>query len=153
PVSFSPGNGPTLTDKGSLRCLGFVDCSKGWNLNELIDGEIMRTSHRRCFRAGSASCFLIMLLAPGAIDAAKLQTGDSRHPQSGSSSKSQIIAKPDRQAASLLEPGKPIERTLTGVETHGYELRLQKGQCAVIHVEQRGINVVVQLLGSDKDSL
>ena len=113
----------------------------------------MRTSHRRCFRAGSASCFLIMLLAPGAIDAAKLQTGDSRHPQTGSSSTSQTIAKPDRQAASLLEPGKPIERTLTGVETHGYELRLQKGQCAVIHVEQRGINVVVQLLGSDKDSL
>ena len=113
----------------------------------------MRTSHRRCFRAGIASCFLIVLLAPGTVDAAKLQTGDSRHPQSGSSSTSQTSAKSDREEAALLEPGKRIERSLTGVETHRYQLKLQKGQCAVIHVEQRGIDVAVQLLGSDKDPL
>ncbi len=50
-----------------------------------------------------------------------------------------------------LEPRKPIKRAITGSEKHRYELRLQKGQCAVIQVEQRGIDVVVQLLGGDND--
>jgi CHAT domain-containing protein/Tfp pilus assembly protein PilF len=50
-----------------------------------------------------------------------------------------------------LEPGKPIERAMTGSEKHRYELRLQKGQCAVIQVEQRAIDVVVHLLGGDND--
>jgi CHAT domain-containing protein/Tfp pilus assembly protein PilF len=112
---------------------------------------MMRTSHRRCFRAGVAFCFLILLLAPGTVDAATLRTGDSPHQQSGSSSTPQTVAKPYRQEADLLEPGKRIERSLTGIDTHRYQLNLQKGQCAVIRVEQRGINVAVQLLGSDND--
>jgi CHAT domain-containing protein len=52
-----------------------------------------------------------------------------------------------------LEPGKPIERTLTGAETHRYQLRLQKGQCAVVQVKQQGIDVAVQLLGTQNDPL
>src|SRR5262249_16387973 len=89
----------------------------------------------------------------GSVSAARLRTGNSPHPQSGSSSPPQTIAKPDQQEAALLEPDKRIERSLTGVETHRYQLRLQKGQCAVIRVEQRGINVAVQLLGSDNNPL
>jgi CHAT domain-containing protein/Tfp pilus assembly protein PilF len=47
-----------------------------------------------------------------------------------------------------LELGKPIQRSLTGTDTHLYQLKLQKGECAAVRVEQRGINVAVQLLGS-----
>ena len=57
----------------------------------------------------------------------------------------------DPQENIPLEPRTPIERAITGSEKRRYELRLQKGQCAVIQVEQRGIDVVVQLLGDDND--
>src|SRR5260370_31764060 len=40
---------------------------------------------------------------------------------------------------------------MTGSEKPRYELRLQKGQCAVIQVEHRGIDVVVELVGGDND--
>src|SRR6516162_8398883 len=57
----------------------------------------------------------------------------------------------DQSAITQLEPGTPIERTLTGADVHRYQLTLQKGQCAVIQVEQRGINVAVRLLGDSTD--
>jgi CHAT domain-containing protein/Tfp pilus assembly protein PilF len=114
---------------------------------------LMRIPHRCFTRGGILSSFLFVLLAPGAVDAVKLQTGDSPYPQSGSSSAPQSIAIPNQQEIGVLESGKPIDRTLTGAETHRYQIRLQKGQCAAIHVEQRGINVAVQLLGSDNDPL
>jgi len=56
-----------------------------------------------------------------------------------------------REETTTLDPGKTIERELAGTETHRYQLRLKKGQCAVIHVEQRGINVAVDLLRNGKD--
>jgi CHAT domain-containing protein len=109
---------------------------------------LMRNSHHRCFCGGIACCFLIALFLPRSTVAAKLQTGDSPRPQSGSTARPQTVAKADRQETALLEPGKPIQRNLTGTEIHGYQLKLQKGQCAAVRVEQRGINVAVQLLGS-----
>jgi CHAT domain-containing protein len=65
----------------------------------------------------------------------------------------QAASTPDQPAITALEPGKPIERTLDGTEIQRYQLTLQKGQCAVIHVEQRGINVAVQLLGGGNEPL
>jgi CHAT domain-containing protein/tetratricopeptide (TPR) repeat protein len=56
-----------------------------------------------------------------------------------------------QKEARVLKAGETIERTLTGTEVHHYRLELQKGQCATIRVEQRGINVVVQFLGSDEN--
>jgi CHAT domain-containing protein/Tfp pilus assembly protein PilF len=41
----------------------------------------------------------------------------------------------------LLEPGKEIEREISGTEAHGYRLALAEGECAVLIVEQRGIDV------------
>ena len=60
----------------------------------------------------------------------------------------QIVPSVQNETTSL-EPGKAMERNLTGAETHRYELKLQKGECAAIQVEQRGIDVAVQLLGSN----
>ena len=52
----------------------------------------------------------------------------------------------------VLEAGKPVIRSLSGDQAHRYQIQLQKGQCAEIHVEQRGLNVVLQLQGTDSDA-
>ncbi|MGH9842915.1 MAG: tetratricopeptide repeat protein [Blastocatellia bacterium] len=49
----------------------------------------------------------------------------------------------------LLEPGKPITRELAGVQNHSYRIKLDVGQYVGVVVEQRGIDVVVTLVGPD----
>lgn len=46
----------------------------------------------------------------------------------------------------LLLPGHPIERELSGAQTHSYRLDIQEHQYAKVIVEQHGIDVTVQLL-------
>jgi CHAT domain-containing protein/Tfp pilus assembly protein PilF len=46
----------------------------------------------------------------------------------------------------LLEPRKPIERVMAGGQEHKYQIRLGEGQYASVIIEQRGIDVRVQLL-------
>jgi CHAT domain-containing protein/Tfp pilus assembly protein PilF len=53
----------------------------------------------------------------------------------------------------LLEPGKPIERELAGGQSHSYRLALTADQYVLVAVEQRGISVVVQLLGPDSKQI
>jgi hypothetical protein len=48
-----------------------------------------------------------------------------------------------------LEPGKPIRRELAGGREHTYQIRLNANQFLRVVVEQQGIDVVVQVLGSD----
>src|SRR2546423_1745978 len=48
-----------------------------------------------------------------------------------------------------LEPGRAIERELSGEEKHVYQITLTDGQYASVVVEQRRIDVVVQLLAAD----
>jgi CHAT domain-containing protein/Tfp pilus assembly protein PilF len=48
-----------------------------------------------------------------------------------------------------LEAGKPIEREMKGGEEHAYEIRLEAGQFLNAVVEQRGIDVVVLVIGPD----
>lgn len=51
-------------------------------------------------------------------------------------------------AVAALEKGKPIERTLSGKEVHYYWLALKEHQFARVMVEQRGVDVTVDLLDS-----
>jgi len=44
-----------------------------------------------------------------------------------------------------LEEGKPIERELSGGESHSYQLNVTTGQYARVVVEQKGIDVVVSV--------
>jgi tetratricopeptide (TPR) repeat protein len=53
----------------------------------------------------------------------------------------------------LLEPGKPIAREIAGGQVHSYEVNLAAGEYAHLLVYQRGIDVVVTLLGSDGKKL
>ncbi len=48
-----------------------------------------------------------------------------------------------------LEPGKPIERNITGGEAHSYTVTLAGGMYTSVDVDQRGINVVVRVFTVD----
>jgi CHAT domain-containing protein/predicted negative regulator of RcsB-dependent stress response len=61
----------------------------------------------------------------------------------------------ERGAASVakesisLEPGKPVERELSGGQSHSYKIALVSGQYLHVVVAQRGIDVVVELFAPD----
>jgi CHAT domain-containing protein/Tfp pilus assembly protein PilF len=55
----------------------------------------------------------------------------------------------ENQQTRLLEPGNPIEQELAGDQSHSYQMTLVAGQYAKLVVEQRGIDVVVKLIGPD----
>jgi CHAT domain-containing protein len=48
-----------------------------------------------------------------------------------------------------LVPGKPIVRDLAGVESHSYQMPLAVDQYVRVVIDQRGIDVVVKLIGPD----
>ncbi len=52
-----------------------------------------------------------------------------------------------------LEMGKAVARDLKGGERHPYQITLNQGQFASLQVEQRGLDVAVQLLGADGKAL
>jgi len=59
-----------------------------------------------------------------------------------------VNAQPQEQV-STLNIGQPIMREMKGGEEHQYQLTLNAGQHARIVVEQKGIDVVLALLGAD----
>jgi CHAT domain-containing protein/Tfp pilus assembly protein PilF len=59
------------------------------------------------------------------------------------------IAAQSAQETDSLEPGKPIERELSGGQSHFYKITLMSGQYLQVVVDQRGIDVVVVLLAPD----
>jgi len=52
-----------------------------------------------------------------------------------------------QKEAHLLELGFPIEKNLAGGESHKYQIALAAGQFVHVVVEQRGIDVVVAVVG------
>src|SRR5215475_2186773 len=64
-------------------------------------------------------------------------------------SASELGAASVTQESVSLEPGKPIERELSGGQSHFYKITLLSGQYLQIVVEQRGIDVAVTLLAPD----
>jgi CHAT domain-containing protein/tetratricopeptide (TPR) repeat protein len=57
-----------------------------------------------------------------------------------------VTAQGVSQDVTTLDSTKPVEREMKGGETHVYQLRLAAGQFVNISVEQRGIDLVVDLL-------
>jgi len=53
------------------------------------------------------------------------------------------------QAVDVLSPGAPIERELSGGETHSYRIALNSGAYLRVAVSQKGIDVAVKALGPD----
>jgi CHAT domain-containing protein/Tfp pilus assembly protein PilF len=58
-------------------------------------------------------------------------------------------AAPSAQESISLEPGKPVERELSGGQSHSYKITMISGQYLHIVVEQRGIDVAVALFTPD----
>ncbi len=58
-------------------------------------------------------------------------------------------AVPGAPAPVSLLPERPVERVLAGEQEHGYQITLAEGRQARVVVDQRGIDVVVQLSGTD----
>lgn len=54
-----------------------------------------------------------------------------------------------QDAAVMLTLDRPIERDLAVGQEHNYQIKLQAGQCAWIEVEQRGINVLLNVFAPD----
>lgn len=55
----------------------------------------------------------------------------------------------DAADVQMLELGSPVERELAGGQTHSYQLTLAAGQYAHLVIEQKGVDVVIRLLGTD----
>src|SRR5215510_14695962 len=58
-------------------------------------------------------------------------------------------AAPNAQESISLEPGRPVERELSGGQSHSYKITTISGQYLNIVVEQRGIDVAVALFTPD----
>src|SRR5262249_42632908 len=58
-------------------------------------------------------------------------------------------AAPSVQESISLEPGKPVERELSGGQSHSYKITAISGRYLHIVVEQRGIDVAVALFAPD----
>jgi tetratricopeptide (TPR) repeat protein len=58
-------------------------------------------------------------------------------------------AAPSAQESDSLEPGKPVERELSGGQSHSYKITMSSGQFLHIVVRQLGIDVVVVLFAPD----
>src|SRR5262249_37511585 len=56
---------------------------------------------------------------------------------------------PSAQESISLEPGKPVERELSGGQSHFYEIAMTSGQYLRITVSQRGIDALVALFTPD----
>jgi CHAT domain-containing protein len=57
------------------------------------------------------------------------------------------------QDVTVLEPGKQVERELARGQEHLYQLALTTGECVSVIVEQRGIDVIVQVRGADGSAI
>src|SRR5262245_47774555 len=58
---------------------------------------------------------------------------------------------PGAQENIPLEPGKPIERGLSGGQSHSYLITMTAGQYLEVSVDQRGIDVLVTLFAPDRE--
>src|ERR1044072_1124065 len=66
---------------------------------------------------------------------------------------SSAIAQSVQPEAVILDPTKPVEREMKARETHVYQLPLRSGQFVNILVEQRGLDVTVDLLDPNEKQI
>src|SRR5215467_4291303 len=70
-------------------------------------------------------------------------------PQAHAQAAATSLAQPQKMPV-MLEQGKEIDREISGKNTDGYELPLQAGQFAEVTVQQRGIDVVVDVVDASQ---
>src|SRR6185369_5008676 len=66
---------------------------------------------------------------------------------------SSVVAQTAAQEVTVLDSTKPVERELKGGEQHAYQVRLKSGQFVNISVDQRGIDVVVDMFDANEKQI
>jgi CHAT domain-containing protein/Flp pilus assembly protein TadD len=94
------------------------------------------------------ACLIVCLFVVLGLGRAAASRTQSAQQQSGANK-----AVDEEKDVRLLEMGKPIERELAGRQSHVYQITLATGQYLNVVVEQRGVDVVVTLLGPDSKKL
>src|SRR5262245_25723068 len=112
---------------------------------KILQGQLLRRSARRGI---ATKISLLILLAP-ATNGYALCGMFSGAPLARQSVNASEPISQEGVDAQALEPGKPIERELAGGGSHYSQLRLAAGQFCHVVVDQRGIDVVAALYGSD----
>jgi len=94
------------------------------------------------------ACLIICLFVVLGLGRAAASITQSAQQQSGANK-----AADEEKDVRLLEMGMPIERELAGGQSHLYQITLAAGQYLNVVVDQRGVDVVVTLLGPDGKKL
>jgi hypothetical protein len=92
--------------------------------------------------------FAILLLAASSLQVSAFALA----PQSNAAKPVSTNNAPQSEVIKL-ELSKPIEREMKGGESHAYEITLEAGQFLDLVVDQRGIDVVVQVVAPDGKQL
>src|SRR6266542_6707296 len=92
-----------------------------------------------------AAFIIILLIWVGLSISPSLWPGSSLAQASDGARKAAQSA----QETDSLEPGKPIERELSGGQSHSYKITMISGQYLHVLVDQRGIDVAVALFAPD----
>jgi hypothetical protein len=109
--------------------------------------EALYLLQSRISKAAHHSLALLLCLFPLVESVARAFAPSPRLFAQGGAGPNTIVQ--GEKDARPLEPGKPIERELAGGQSHDYQITLSAGQFMKVIVEQRGIDVVVGLLGPD----
>ncbi len=104
-------------------------------------GVFSRDRLRRSARSGIATCVSLLILLEFPTPAYALPAQQLINTGVATAQKSDDVR--------ALEPGKPIERELSGSEVHFYQITLVAGQFLRVVIDQRGINLIVILYGPD----
>ncbi|HEV3255103.1 MAG TPA: tetratricopeptide repeat protein, partial [Candidatus Acidoferrales bacterium] len=88
-------------------------------------------------------------MAPAAVQARSGVPSILQQEQEAAPAASAAAPAPTERLVGILEPGKPVERELQGGQTDTYTIELKAGQFLHVIAEQKGIDVVLQLIGPD----
>jgi CHAT domain-containing protein/Tfp pilus assembly protein PilF len=130
-------------------------------LTQMIDYLIPNCSVRKSLGLSRLLVLLLCLQCAQSANAQALSDGlqsvaaARQNPVAEELDKLKFVGHPQQnpQEVTTLELGKPIERELAGEQKHAYQITLAEGQYASVIVEQRGIDLVVQLLGAGGKSI
>src|SRR5262249_32672195 len=100
----------------------------------------------RGLQASRPVILIIILLAWIGLPVVAWPPSDSLAPQTGNSARGAAQSADEELS---LEPGKPVERELSGGQSHFYKITMTSGQYLQVTVSQQGIDTLVVLFTHD----
>lgn len=100
----------------------------------------------RFFAGCTAARRLLAIFLAASAFSAPPPARSSAFSQAGSSAATQTSAAQDSAEITVLEPGKPVERELTGGQRDVFQIALSEGQFADVVIEHRALELTLRLL-------